>query len=259
MAVFRLPVSGIDVVLRPPAGVDDVLLAEAGAHDAHLALALLERLAVPLAGEPVDWALVPIPDLDAAMLRIRQMVLGDHLRAEVICRAQGCGARIDIAFRISEYLAHHQPKSARGVVPGDEPGWFRLADAAVTFRLPSGADQAAVTHAADSAAALAQRCVRPSDVPLRVRRRVEAAMETLAPSLYNDLEGVCPECSATVSVPFDPQRYVLRELSSRAASCYQEIHLLASHYHWSEQEILALPQPRRARYAELIHQDRSGV
>jgi hypothetical protein len=87
---------------------------------------------------------------------------------------------------------------------------------------------------------------------------MEAAMETLAPSLYGDLDGGCPECSATVRIAFDPQRYVLAELREHAAFVYEEIYLIAGHYRWSEREILALPRVRRARYAELVHDARVG-
>ena len=33
---------------------------------------------------------------------------------------------------------------------------------------------------------------------------------------------------------------------------YEEIHVLATHYHWSEPAILALPRSRRQRYLALI-------
>lgn len=35
---------------------------------------------------------------------------------------------------------------------------------------------------------------------------------------------------------------------------YQEVHLLALHYHWSEADILRLPFPKRRRYLRLLAQ-----
>ena len=81
-------------------------------------------------------------------------------------------------------------------------------------------------------------------------------MEKLAPSLFGVLDGKCPECAARIRVSFDPQRYVLGELRERAMFVYEEVHLLASRYQWSEREILALPGSRRARYAEFADQQR---
>jgi hypothetical protein len=256
MVHFHLPVSGLDVLLRQPAGAEDLLLAEATACDTRLAISLASHVARPARGGSVDFGALPITDLDALLLGIRRMMLGDHVRTDVVCGADGCGARVDIGFRITDYLAHHRPRKARGVRPGDEPGWFFLEGAGVSFRLPSGTDQVDTLHVQHAARELAERCLRPADVSTRVRRRVESAMEMLAPSLSNDLEGLCPACRATVSVPFDPQRYVLQELRETGALLYEEIHLLASHYHWSEEAILALPRPRRAMYAELIHAER---
>jgi hypothetical protein len=262
---FRLPASGIGVLLREPAGAEDMLLVEAHACDTALALVLMGALARPADAdaEPLDWEALPLTDLDAALLHVRQMVLGDSIRTDMRCRAEGCGKRIDVSFRISDYLAHHRPETPRGVVPDQERGWFRLSDADVRFRLPSGADLRSIATAPDAARALAERCIRPAAdeggaerVPSRVRRRVEAAMEALAPSLYSDIDGVCPECGATVRAPFDPQRYVLTELRDHAAYVYEEVHLLASRYHWPERDILALPRLRRTRYAELAQAER---
>jgi len=235
-----------------------MLLAEAPDCDVELALALAQALARGAEGEPIAWEALPITDLDATLLRVRQMVIGDHVRADITCPARGCGERIDIAFRVGDYLAHHRPRKVRGVEQDGEPGWFRMTNADVSFRLPSGADQLAIAGDPEGARRLQARCIRPANAPARVRRRVEAAMEALAPSLYGELDGTCPACAATVRIPFDPQRYVLRELREQATFLFEEVHLLASHYNWSEQEILALPRRRRTRYAELVHAERSA-
>lgn len=258
MIGFRLPVSKLRVTLRQPGGAEDMLLADASDCDVGLALALASALARSAQGEPIAWEALAITDLDATLLRIRQMVIGDHVRTDITCPAEGCGERIDIAFRVDDYLAHHRPRKPRGVERDSEPGWFRMTNPDVSFRLPSGADQLDIADEPDGARVLAQRCIRPADAPASVRRRVEAAMEALAPTLYGELEGTCPACGVTVRIPFDPQRYVLRELRAQAAFLYEEVHLLASHYKWSEQEILALPRLRRTRYAELIQAERSA-
>jgi hypothetical protein len=259
MVFFRLPTSGIGVYLREPAGAEDALLAEAGACDAALAVALLSALAQPAEAEELDWGSLPMTDVDAALLRVRQLVLGDHVRADVVCPEGGCGQRIDVAFRVSEYLAHHAPRTTRGVLKDDEAGWFRLARFPVSFRPPSFADLSSLPREADAARALAERCIRPARVPARVRRRIEAAMEALSPCLHGELDAVCAECGTAVRVAFDPQSYVLRELRAEAHFLFEEVHLIAGRYHWSERDILALPRRRRARYVELAHAERSVV
>jgi hypothetical protein len=84
-------------------------------------------------------------------------------------------------------------------------------------------------------------------------------MEALAPSLSDTLQGQCPECGMTVDVYFDIQQFVLRELANQASSIYEDVHLLAKYYHWTQAEILSLPHSRRTRYTELLQQERSMV
>lgn len=269
MAPFRLPVSGIDVVLRQPAGPDDVLLAEADRYESGLAQALVEALARPADGSALDWAEVTLTDLDAALLAIRRMVMGDRITSSARCApaegsvaplgAPGCGAPIDLGFAIGDYLEQHQPRTPRGVTRCDEPAWFALDGADVRFRLPTHRDFAAIAAVADPERELARRCIRPPDADARTRSRIERAMEALAPNLYGTLEGKCPECGATVHIAFDPQRYVVEELRQRAAFVFEEVHLIAERYRWSESAILAMPRTRRARYVDLIHDARSGA
>ncbi len=279
---FRLPVSGRIVALRQPGGAEDLLLAEAPrtpSGDAALALTLAGRLVRAVEGASLEWGGLPVTDLDTVVLRLRQALIGDCIRADVACPAPACGRRIDIQFSIEDFLAHHVPQAARAEDRdwthslADEPGWFCLAkataglgtaaaDAAdgadldrVRFRLPTVGDLLAAAGEPVAETALAVRCIQPVEVPDWVRRRAEEAREMMAPSLCGDLQGVCPECGDTVTVQFDARWYCLRELRDRAAFVYQDVDLLARRYHWSEAEILAIPHARRAAYAELARQE----
>jgi hypothetical protein len=295
---FRLPVSGRVVALRPLCGDDELLLLEGAgtpSGDAAVALALAGRLSRDVAGAPVDWGSLSVTDLDALVLHLRQALLGDRIRADLACPARGCGRRIDVSFSIADFLAHHAPrkggarKGGWALEPAEEPGWFCLARAAektgtpgaepapagrgvralgssasgpecgpVRFRLPTAADQLAVTGDPAAEDAMARRCLRPAEIPARLRRRVEAVMEAMAPSLSSEVQGSCPECGAVVTLHFDARWFCLRELRDRAAFVYQDIDLLARRYHWSESEILAMPNVRRVAYAELARQDWGG-
>ncbi len=46
--------------------------------------------------------------------------------------------------------------------------------------------------------------------------------------------------------------FLLQEMLRGARQVVEEVHALAFHYHWAEQEILALPRSRRRRYLDLI-------
>ena len=253
--MFRLPVSGLAVVLRQPTGREDVLLLEAPDCDTTLALRLVSRLASCTDGSVTDWGVLPVTDLEVLLLRLRQMVFGHTIRTDVLCPVEGCGARIDVSFRIEDFLAHHAPRRPRGVDVTEESGWFRLREQEILFRLPSSADQAAVAGLAQPVRELIRRCVRPAVLSARWLRRVEGAMDALAPSLSH-LQGECLECRTRVDIDFDVQQFVLRELRDQAAFLYQDVHLLARYYHWAEEKILELPGYRRSHYADRLLQER---
>jgi hypothetical protein len=263
-----LPISGRALALRHPTGVEDMLLVETAQGDTGLALDLATRLARADNGEPLDWSRLPVTDLDAVVLGLRRALLGDRIVADVTCRTEGCGTRIDMSFMIGDYVAHHRPKRGMPRLRGwsvtdvaDDPGWYGLSRSGeggdgpiAVFRLPSGADLLAVEGLPDAADALARRCIRPAEPSSPVLRRIEAAMEALSPNLAGELAGVCPECRTPVTAHFDPRRFCLRELRDRARFVYDDIDVLAQRYHWSERAILTLPAARRASYAELARQ-----
>lgn len=259
MAKVRLPVSGMEVMLRLPTGAEDILLLEGPVYDTAFALELIARLASPANGQAVEWSALCVTDLDALLLLLRQKLLGNLIRTDIVCPAADCDARIDVAFRVGEYLAHHRPCPARGVEASDEPGWFHLRNTPVSFRLPTAADQVLAAPAPKPERELIRHCIRPAGIPARLLKRVETAMEMLAPSLSQDLQGQCPQCETSVDMYFDVQQFVLSELRDQAAAIYEDVHVLALHYHWSQAEILALPRGRRAHYAEMIQQERSLV
>jgi len=202
-------------------------------------------------GPKVSWNRLPITDLDTLLLLLRQRLIGDVILSDTRCQQPSCGARVDISFRIGEYLASHRQRRPQWVEE-DADGWYRLAGQATKFRLPTGGDLEALDGDADAERELIRKCVQPEDVSAPERRRIERAMEAMAPALSHTVEGACPECGATLEVYFDVRSFVLGELADRAGSIYQDVHLLALHYNWPEESILALPQKRRRYYAEML-------
>lgn len=254
----RLPVSGFAVMLRQPTGEDDLVLREWRMSQHVLAQTLAARLARTDDGQPLDADALCVTDLQALLLRLRQVVAGDVIQAEVTCASSQCRARVDIAFRISEYLESHPVRTPRGLAPS-EPGWFQFAGETARFRLPSVLDLRAIEGQRLPDRALARLCMEPAEIPPALRRRMERAMEALAPPLSRSLVGECPECGRPVEVYFDVETYVLREWSDRAAGIYQDVHLLALHYKWPEDRILALPRNRRMQYVEMLRDQGVGA
>src|SRR5579863_4474386 len=159
----RLPVSGLPVTLRQPTGDDDLVLRESRLTPRELARTLAARLAQTVDGEPLDPDSLAVTDFQALLLRIRRAVAGDLIQAEVTCGAGECGARVDIAFRISEYLDSRPARQPRGV-EGEECGWFRLEGEQERFRLPNVLDLRTIEGERQPDRELARRCMQPEQV-----------------------------------------------------------------------------------------------
>ena len=259
--MLRLPVSGISVTIRQPTGREDLLLQEPSWSGLGTCLALAESLARSASGEGVDWSDLTMTDMEALMLLLRRTTLGNSVRAETQCLRSDCGARVDVNFRVDEYLANRKPHVPRGIEKLAESGWFSVKGKAVRFRLPCCKDllsiSAAGIHSNEARRLLARICVEPPSVPAQLQQRIERAMQVIAAPLSGDLAGTCPECNHGLSIRFDVVSFVLREMRDHALSIYQDIHLLALHYKWPEEKILELPRKRRLHYAEMIRSERS--
>ena len=255
--------------LRPVVGADESHL-ETAANALPLAAwttAILTRCLVQLGPiRPVTAAAVRslcVGDREALVLQLRQLTLGDRMPCVVNCPA--CGQALDLALHATDLL----------VPPYDEAGPtydFSSSDEGegyhVRFRLATGADQEAVamtarTNVPAAAAALLQRCVvgvrrnGGSDLAIgecteelgnRISQRIGEvdAQAELSFNLH------CPECEKEFSAMLDAAACFRRELSQRGRDWCREVHFLAYHYHWSEQDILAMPPSRRRRYVEVL-------
>lgn len=262
------------VRLRPWCGQDEAALVEdlAGATPAARATQLLARCLAPHgAPSPVDVALarsLSLGDREALLLHLHRITLGERLSCLLACPS--CGARLDLDLHIADLLVppYGYEKSEHEAELRAEGGTVR-----VRFRLPNGGDQEAAANVLNDegeAAAvrfLLERCVRSiesegggrlSDVPLALAPHLSEVMARRDPQAEIELDAVCPDCGQSFAAPLDAARYVQEEMAQGADALYREVHALASQYHWSEAEILAMTGRQRRRYLTLIAEDRTG-
>lgn len=260
-----LPVSGLTLHVREATGADELVVLEPGGSAVATIVTLASRLTTDSQGRTPAWEELPAADVGAIALTIRQAWLGEWISTDARCPSPGCLERMDIAFAIPAYIAHHRPRPHAGVAPGHDADWFELdrtsgsSPASVSFRLPTIGDLQDAMASTDPEAFLRGRCVRPIAIPAAVARRISRAMTALAPSLTGEVTMRCPACGSSHELRFDPVTYSLTELRAAAAGLYEEVHLLASAFHWPEDAILALPRSRRARYAGRIRQERAAA
>lgn len=184
---------------------------------------LMRRLAVTL-GQDEDW-------LSASCTR--------------------CGSAFDVPIRTSELP----------VKPAGDGFPFTAAETShgrLRLRVPTGADQEAIAAVEDPAEArrrLARRCVvdpLPGPLTQKDLETIDKALEEVAPELVTRVQVPCVDCGHPNELYLDP--YVC--LSQASTEIFSDIHALASHYHWSEREILNLPRDRRQLYIDLIDRSR---
>jgi hypothetical protein len=215
-----------------------------------------------------------VADRQYLLLQLRQAAFGSMVRAHLACPWPDCGQRVTIDFSIADIPieqatprapTHTMTLSAAAV------GAETVSPAAgeVVFRLPTGADQEALSDllAHDEGEALTMllaRCVqrigdqvapgpdRIAGLSLLARAEIEMRMREVAPRVEQRMEAKCTECGRTFLAPFDVQRFFLGELRTDGDLLYREVHYLAYHYHWSEREIMEMTRDRRRRYIDVL-------
>jgi hypothetical protein len=249
--------------------------------------ALLERLADALPAERVTGLLAPavqsigsvapvtaddlrelaVGDRDRLVLALRGLALGDALDCVFTCGNGACGETLELALRVSDLIADETgAERSRRELSGATPAGGRL-----TVRPVTGADhERAARRALDdpgaAAAELVAVCVvdavaadgtplEPSAAPAA---DVAALLAALDPAAELLLAGECPACGGRVEATLDPITHLWAELEQRRGRLEHEVHVLASSYHWSEREIIALPDARRRRYLALVDHEWAG-
>jgi hypothetical protein len=206
--------------------------------------------------QPADAAQVSslcVADRQFLMLRLAAMLDGEQMWMKVGCGH--CDSLFDVEFR-------------RCDLPVKEAGQgfplvrLHLTDCEIEARVPTGEDQERIGERSEEEAIrqLLQNCIRfvngePPDAAF-VDNLCEAdieiideALDDVSPAVCDQLLVICPECGREQNANLD--HYSQTGLNEHFL--FDEIHTLASHYHWSEADILDLPQRRRRRYLNLIN------
>ena len=215
-------------------------------------------------------ALAELGNQAVSVSRVRELSVGDrqylmgrlavHFDDQPVWLTAECGQCHEL-FDVPMKFAELPVKPAGGDFPETT---VMTAHGRLQVRVPTGADQEAIASIADEGKALQlllQRLVSPveptrdfdaarlneNDVAI-----IEARVEEMAPETATHLLTRCPNCETENQLPI--AHYAL--LHGQSKDLYAEIHRLASRYHWSESEILALTRTRRQIYLQLIDQSR---
>ena len=198
---------------------------------------------------PDRLADLPLGQRNAALLRLRHCTFGPEVRAYIDC--PGCGERMELALQVDMFLPPEGEARTGGEVETDG---FR-------FRLPTSRDLSALLGHADAesaAAHLLERCcvARPDGASAPSLRglleKIEAGLEALDPGANIELSLVCESCAHAWTAPFDIAAVLWDEVDARARALLAAVHTLARAYGWSEGDVLALGEQRRAAYLDMV-------
>ena len=175
---------------------------------------------------------------------VRELLLASgvaDLLVPAACAA--CGAKLELAFDL---------KAAKPPDRLGEPLRLSRRRNALTERLVLRLPRPADMEAAHSPAELAAMCagISPRDAKSWLRA-AENSMAMADPLGQIEIHGTCPGRGCEVLAPLDLVAEWLRRVRHRTTRLLQDVHHLALHYHWSEEQILLLPDTRRQAYLDL--------
>ena len=226
------------LTLCPIAGADELALAEALADGATPAAAgnlLLARCTRADDGQAAPAVHLALGDRETLLRALHVQNFGAHLAAQTPCEA--CSETIEYDLDLTQ-PPDHPP----------EPGpLHRLPGTNIAVRLLTAADLETAATAINPTASLLTAAASTAKIPAEA---IAHALTRLDPNAETRLSIQCPACDALNHRWLDSFELIRRALA-RGGGILAHIHLLASHYGWSEAAILALPRRRRLRYVAM--------
>ena len=228
-----------------------------------LSACLLGRDGSPLATDRV-WAM-PVSQRIECLLRLAAAGHTFVWSVTLRCPRDDCRQLIEIELPIDDVLALQRRAEQR-----DLAEWQ---DGALSLRLrrPTGGDQrqwraASFADATEARDAIFHTLVADAPGPeggaadgdaprtpaANLIEMIDARLEEFDPLVAFSVQVGCPHCGLQTDFPVDLEALALSELEKVQTQLLQDLHRLATHYHWSESEILDLTPQRRARYLQLI-------
>jgi hypothetical protein len=177
----------------------------------------------------------------------------EKLVAGLTCPVPDCGGQYEVDLTLDEVLAY-------GQTDADEPLRVDLDTFVLSLRRPTGNDQLAWLNAGFRNVQAARlgilRSLALSELPEDLAElqlvQIEAALDENDPLVCFSLTTPCPACETAAVHEVSLSDLALRVLRGAQSRLVEIVHLLASHYGWSEAAVLEIPAWRRERYLLLI-------
>jgi hypothetical protein len=208
-------------------------------------------LAEAAGADPVALRRQPLGRTNGSVLDLRETLMGPELTATAAC--PGCAARVEFTL---------DARVLRAMAPASDGTRTTLGEYVVDWRPPAPDDLIAAVAGLDPVADLRRSCLtvtdsegRPVDAILLADRDLdaaEAAMAAADPLAEVLVSLACPGCGLGFEADVDPGTFVWAEIDARARLLLEDVDLLARAYGWTEPDVLALTEVRRAAYLRMV-------
>jgi len=247
--------------MRPFGGSAEDLTVEFGlALRPELITELLARCCQAAVNADVDRHLLlemPVGMRIEALVALAALTDPNPFCWRVHCASSGCGQESEFELTVDQIVSMSNELRERQTMQAEIGG------VEVVLRRPTGVDQSewlSQPAALECEAMLRAIFVRPSlDEVLEtgvsldsIALAIDEVMDTFDPLPGLHLSVVCPHCGTSADVSPDLVGPALERLSRAQQAVIGDVHRIASRYHWSERQILELPEWRRQSYLQLI-------
>ena len=192
------------------------------------------------------------------VLAITAATIGPTVLLRAKCSATDCGEELELPLELAMFQQANEPETL----------CCKLDDTTqLALRLPTGKDQDRWLNqfygaSQDLALSMARSLVSSvqGELPQADWRLPEAWLDPVAEALAESdpltalsLHSQCPVCHEDNELELDLEGWLLQQLADEQVMLLRQVHRLASVYHWSEEQIISLPQRRRNDYLTLIN------
>ena len=233
--------------MKIPSSSEFLSLWERGQRMHPLDQGLLALQAAEVRSSYEELAALPLGQRNCELLALHAACFSEAVAGWTDCPE--CGQRLEFELNTGDLMSQHTGGSQPVVTAGG-----------LAFRLPNSSDLAAAAREQDlrsAAVRLLDSCVlEPThqaatwsdDQIAEVGNRMALA----DPLAKTRLDMTCSACGHSWVELLDVTMFLWIEVDGEVRRLLHDVHLLASHYGWSEAEILALSEWRRSLYREMV-------
>ena len=203
-----------------------------------------------------DFARMDIGIRNFFLYQIREKLFGKNINFLISC--PNCGEKLESEFELQNEISFDKNSEA-------ELFEFLSEGYNIKYRLPNSFDLASASICKDVNSArekILNCCINesyqgndqipPSKLPEEIILELSEEMSDKNPYSETLLNLTCQACKHTWTTVLDIALFLFKEIDFYAQNILRDIHLLASAYHWSEEEIINMNVNRKNWYINLI-------